>query len=179
MGLRSSLPLAQFLGYYLSFILDNVNVVTSGVNDILEQLLHIVWEDVLIGISFPRYSRRTLEGVQFAKEKNARIIAITDSYLFPILTYSDHLLIARSDIASFVDSLVAPLSDINALIVSIGIRKKEEVSGYFMQLEKYGRTITCYLEKERLDERSAVVVVGGGPRRNGCGDRGRPGWTVP
>lgn len=149
MGLRSSLPLAQFLGYYLSFILSNVNVVTSGVNDILEQLLHIGQEDVLIGISFPRYSRRTLEAVRFAREKSARIIAITDSYLSPISTYADHSLIARSDIASFVDSLVAPLSVINALIVSIGIRKKEEVSGYFMQLEKIWKDYNVYLEKEK------------------------------
>lgn len=149
MGLRSSLPLAQFLGYYLSFILDNVRVVTSGVNDILEQLLHIGREDVLIGISFPRYARRTLEGVRFAKEKEARVIAVTDSYLSPLAACADHSLIARSDIASFVDSLVAPLSVINALIVSIGVRKKEEVSGHFMQLEKIWQEYDVYLEKEK------------------------------
>lgn len=79
MGLRSSAPLAQFLGYYLSFFLDNVQVVTSGVNDVLEQLFHIGPEDVLIGISFPRYSRRTMEGMRYAQGRGAQLVAITDS----------------------------------------------------------------------------------------------------
>lgn len=148
MGVRSSAPLAQFLGYYLSFILDNVRVVTSSVNDILEQIIHIDENDVIICISFPRYSRKIVEAMKFAKKKKARIIAITDSYKSPLAKYSKLSLVATSDIASFVDSLVAPLSLINALIVSIGLRKKGEVAEHFMELEKIWDEYGVYLEKE-------------------------------
>ncbi len=148
MGLRSSSPLAQFLGYYLNFILDNVRVVTSGVNDILEQIIHINENDVLIGISFPRYSRKIVEAMQFAKNRDANIIAITDSLLSPLSEYATHSLVARSDIASFVDSLVAPFSVINALIVSIGLKKKEEVSEHFKELESIWEEYNVYIEKE-------------------------------
>ena len=148
MGLRSSSPLAQFLGYYLNFILDNVRVVTSGVNDILEQIIHINEQDVLIGISFPRYSRKIVEAMQFAKNRNANIIAITDSLLSPLSEYATHSLVARSDIASFVDSLVAPFSVINALIVSIGLKKKEEVSEHFKELESIWEEYNVYIEKD-------------------------------
>lgn len=149
LGMRSSAPLAQFLGYYLKFMLDNVYVVTSGVNDVMEQLLHINEDDVLIGISFPRYSRRTIEAMKFAHEKKAKIVAITDSLLSPLAEYSDHSLVARSDIASFVDSLVAPLSVINALVVSLGLRKKEEVSEHFMELEKIWEKYNVYVERNK------------------------------
>jgi len=117
LGLRSSAPLAQFLGYYLNFIFDNVRIVTSGVSDIFEQLMRIGEGDLLIGISFPRYSSRTIEAMSFVKEKKAKVIAITDSLHSPLSISADRCLIARSDMASFVDSLVAPLSIINALIV--------------------------------------------------------------
>lgn len=148
MGLRSSAPLAQFLGYYLNYILDNVRVVTSGVNDIIEQIIHINSDDVIICISFPRYSRRIIEAIKFANEKNANIIAITDSLLSPLAEYANHSLVAKSDIASFVDSLVAPISVINALIVSIGLRKKEEMSEHFSELEKIWEEYEVYSDKE-------------------------------
>lgn len=148
MGLRSSAPLAQFLGYYLNYILDNVRVVTSGVNDIIEQIIHINSDDVIISISFPRYSRRIIEAIKFANEKNANIIAITDSLLSPLAEYANHSLVAKSDIASFVDSLVAPISVINALIVSIGLRKKEEMSEHFSELEKIWEEYEVYSDKE-------------------------------
>ncbi len=149
LGLRSAAPLAQFMGYYLSFIFDNVRLVTSGINDILEQLVHISPQDLLIGISFPRYARRTVEAVNFAKDKGAKIVAITDAILSPLTSYADYILLARSDMASFVDSLVAPLSLINALIVAVGIRKKPDISSDFLELEKIWDDYQVYLSKDR------------------------------
>lgn len=149
LGLRSAAPLAQFMGYYLSFIFDNVRLVTSGINDILEQLVHISPQDLLIGISFPRYARRTVEAVNFAKDKGAIIVAITDAILSPLTSYADYILLARSDMASFVDSLVAPLSLINALIVAVGIRKKPDISSDFLELEKIWDDYQVYLSKDR------------------------------
>lgn len=152
MGVRSSAPLAQFLGYYLSFILDNVRVVTSGTNDILEQVIHIGEEDALICISFPRYSRKIIEALKFARKRNTSIISITDSYKSPLIKYSKLSLTATSDIASFVDSLVAPMSLINALIVSIGIRKKQEAAEHFMELEKIWDEYDVYIEKDDVED---------------------------
>jgi len=149
LGARSSAPLAQFMGYYLNFLLDNVIVVTSGINDIMEQLVHIESEDVLIGISFPRYSKRTIEGVRFAKEKGANIIAITDSGASPLNEYASHVLVAHSNIASFVDSLVAPFSIANAFIVAIGLQKRQEASENFMELERIWDEYNVYIEKNR------------------------------
>jgi DNA-binding MurR/RpiR family transcriptional regulator len=149
LGARSSAPLAQFMGYYLNFLLDNVQIVTSGINDIMEQLVHIESEDVLIGISFPRYSKRTLEGVRFAKEKGAKIIAITDSGASPLNEFANHVLVAHSNIASFVDSLVAPFSIVNAFIVAIGLQKRQEASENFMELERIWDQYSVYIEKNR------------------------------
>jgi DNA-binding MurR/RpiR family transcriptional regulator len=149
LGARSSAPLAQFMGYYLNFLLDNVIVVTSGINDVMEQLVHIESEDVLIGISFPRYSKRTIEGVRFAKEKGANIIAITDSGASPLNEYASHVLVAHSNIASFVDSLVAPFSIANAFIVAIGLQKRQEASENFMELERIWDEYNVYIEKNR------------------------------
>lgn len=150
LGLRSSAPLAQFLGYYLNFIFDNVRIVTSGVSDIFEQLMRIGEGDLLIGISFPRYSSRTIEAMSFVKEKKAKVIAITDSLLSPLSISADRCLIARSDMASFVDSLVAPLSIINALIVAIGLREKDDISNYFSQLEKIWDEYKVYISKDKV-----------------------------
>jgi len=149
LGLRSAAPLAQFLSYYLSFILDNVRVVTSGVSDVFEQLMRINQDDILIGISFPRYSNRTIEAMGFVKAKGAKSIAITDSMLSPLVNHADLCLTARSDMASFVDSLVAPLSLINALIVAIGLRKRDDVSEYFTQLEKIWDEYKVYVGRDR------------------------------
>ena len=149
LGLRSAAPLAQFMGYYLSFMFDNIRLVTSGINDILEQLVHISPQDLLIGISFPRYARRTVEAVTFAKGKGAKTVAITDTILSPLTSYADYILLARSDMASFVDSLVAPLSLINALIVALGLRKKADISSGFMELERIWDEYQVYLSKDR------------------------------
>jgi DNA-binding MurR/RpiR family transcriptional regulator len=149
LGLRSAAPLAQFMGYYLNFIFDNVKIVTSGVNDIFEQLIHIGSGDLLIGISFPRYASRAIEAIKFSKERGAETVALTDSMLSPLTAYADYALLARSDMASFVDSLVAPLSLINALIVAIGIVKKMEISPGFHELEDIWSYYNVYVEKKK------------------------------
>ncbi|MDK2799917.1 MAG: hypothetical protein PWP27_446 [Clostridiales bacterium] len=136
LGVRSSAALASFLGFYFNLIFDNVRLVhTTSVSEMFEQILRVGPEDVVIGISFPRYSRRTLKALQYAKDQKSKVVAITDSYLSPLVNYANHTIIARSDMASFVDSLVAPLSVINALIVALGMRKKNEVYKTFEQLE--------------------------------------------
>jgi len=149
LGLRSASPLAQFMGYYLNFIFDNVRIVTSGVNDIFEQLIHIGQDDLLIGISFPRYASRAIEAMKFSKERGAATVALTDSLLSPLTSYADYTLLARSDMASFVDSLVAPLSLINALIVGVGVVKKTEISTEFHKLEDIWAQYHVYVEKDK------------------------------
>ncbi len=149
MGLRSSAPLAQFLSHYLSFIFSNVQLVTSGVSDVFEQLSRIGEDDLLIGISFPRYSNRTIEAMQFARSRGAQLVAITDGPLSPLHAVADLCLTAKSDMASFVDSLVAPLSVINALIVALGQSKRQQVSAYFEQMEHIWDEYHVYLGKDR------------------------------
>jgi DNA-binding MurR/RpiR family transcriptional regulator len=151
LGLRSAAPLAQFMGYYLNFILDNVRITTSGVNDIFEQLIHIDKDDLLIGISYPRYASRTIEAMSFAKERGATTVALTDSQLSPLTAYSDYTLLARSNMASFVDSLVAPLSLINALIVGISMRKSPQVASGFRTLEELWDKFNVYVSKDMAD----------------------------
>lgn len=136
-GTGSASVLANFLNLYLNHIFNNVRVVGStSISDVYENILSINENDVLIGLSFPRYSSRTLKAMRYASSCNANVIAITDSKSSPIAEVADHLLIARSDMASFVDSLVAPLSLINALIVALGLRRKDEVSQKLQKLEK-------------------------------------------
>ncbi|WP_044039784.1 MurR/RpiR family transcriptional regulator [Clostridium bornimense] len=134
-GLRSSTALAEFLGFYLNLILDNVKVVAYGVSDIFEQMINISKDDLVIGIGFPRYAARTIEALNYAHGKGTKVVAITDSLLSPLATKSDYTLIAQSNMASFVDSLVAPLSVINALIIAVGLREKEKISSIFTGLE--------------------------------------------
>jgi DNA-binding MurR/RpiR family transcriptional regulator len=134
-GLRSSNALAEYLGFYLRVMLDDVQVVSLGISDIFEQLLRIGKDDIVIGISYPRYSKRTLEAVRYAKGQGAKIVAITDSELAPIASISDYTLYAVSNMHSFVDSLVAPMSLINSLIVAIGMEMKTEITEYFKELE--------------------------------------------
>lgn len=134
-GLRSSTALAEYLGFYLNLILDNVKTVGYGISDIFEQMLRISDKDLVIGISFPRYSNRTIEAINYAREQGVPIVGITDSLLSPIASISDHCLTAKSNMVSFVDSLVAPLSLINALIVAVGMKEKDQIRGYFNKLE--------------------------------------------
>ncbi len=136
-GIRSSSMLADFLNHYLGYMFGNVKLLFSNsTNELFEQIFRITDKDVLIAITFPRYSRRTRRAAEFAKKKGAKVIAITDNDNSPIVPFSDAKLFARSDMASFVDSLVAPLSIINALIVAIGRKKKETIKETFDDLEK-------------------------------------------
>lgn len=135
-GLRSSAALADFLGYYLNLILDNVKVVSYGVSGLFEQMLTLGADDCVIGIGFPRYAMRTLETLDYAKNKGATIVSITDSVLSPLASRADYTLVAESNMASFVDSLVAPLSVINALIIAVGLKEKDKISKTFTDLEQ-------------------------------------------
>ena len=147
-GVRSAAPLAQFLAYYLNFVLDNVITVNMVVSDAYESMVRISEKDVCLGISFPRYSRRTIEAFTFAKSHGARLIAITDSPFSPVAELADHALIARSDMASFADSLAAPLSLINAIIVATSLQRKDEVYERFSQLESIWGRQNVYVTKE-------------------------------
>ncbi len=149
MGVRSAAPLAQFFGYYLHFVFENVHVASAGVIDVMEQISRVNERDVLIGISFPRYSTRTLDAMSFAKSRGAQVIGITDGPMSPLMEASTECLTARTDMASFVDSLAAPLSLINALIVAVGQRRKEELAQHFEQLEQIWQQNHIYLERER------------------------------
>ncbi|WP_027623511.1 MurR/RpiR family transcriptional regulator [Clostridium lundense] len=147
-GLRSSTAIAEFLGFYLNLILDNVKVIGYGVSDIFEQMLNISEEDLVIGIGFPRYAARTIEALDYAQSRGANVVAITDSLLSPLAARADNTLIAQSNMASFVDSLVAPLSVINALIIAVGLREKEKISSTFSKLERIWEDYEVYSYKE-------------------------------
>ena len=148
MGLRSAAPLAQFMGYYLNYIFDDVHLVSSGATDVFEEISKLTKDDVLVGISFPRYSSRTLEAMRFAKRCEAQVVAITDGPMSPLSEIADACLTARTDMASFVDSLAAPLSVINALLVALGLHRKEALSQHFRKLEAIWDTYQVYLEEE-------------------------------
>ena len=137
LGMRSSSSLATFMSFYFNLIFDNVrHVSSSGGSEIFERIMRITNRDVMIGISFPRYSKRCINAVQYAKSQGAHIVALTDSNISPIAELADSLLLAESDMASFVYSLVAPLSIINAIIVAAGMKKKDDVSNTFKRLEE-------------------------------------------
>lgn len=150
-GLRSSAALADFLGFYLNLILDNVKIVSYGMSDIFEQVLTLGEGDCVIGIGFPRYAMRTVETLNYAKSRGADVIAITDSVLSPLATKADYVLIAESNMASFVDSLVAPLSVINALIIAVGLREKDKISKTFTELEQVWQEYQIYSYKTNRD----------------------------
>ena len=136
-GIRSCAPLAEFLAFYLNLIFDGVRLLnTNSASEIFEQMIRIGEEDVIIGISFPRYSMRTLKALEFANNRNAKVITLTDSIHSPMNLYSSCNLIARSDMASIVDSLVAPLSVVNALVVALSMRKQKTVVATLEALEK-------------------------------------------
>lgn len=149
LGVRSCASLASFLGFYFNLMFDNVKLIhTNSVSEMFEQMLRIDKEDVVIGISFPRYSKRTLKAVEFAKSRNARVITITDSILSPMNEYTDLCLLARSDMASLVDSLVAPMSVINALIVALSLKKKDQMAQSFDDLEHIWKEYEVYDDQE-------------------------------
>ena len=135
-GIRSCASLASFMAFYFNLMFDNVHLLhTSSSSELFEQMVRISEEDVIIGISFPRYSMRTLKAMEFANNRNAKVITLTDSVHSPMNLYSSCNLIAKSDMASIVDSLVAPLSVINALVVALCMRKQNEVAETLETLE--------------------------------------------
>ena len=149
-GMRTSTSLATFLGLYLNLLRDSVNVVhDTAASEIYEQIIRIGEGDLFIGISFPRYSSHTVDAMQFAKKMGAKTAAITDSSASPLNGIADVCLHAKSDMVSFLDSLVAPMSLINAIIVAVGIRNKERVSETFERLEKIWSEHDVYEPAER------------------------------
>ena len=148
-GVRSCEPLADFLHFYLNMIRGNVVLVkTTSVTEMFEQMIRIGERDAIIGISFPRYSMRTLKAMEFANDRNAKVITITDSIHSPMNLYSSCNLLARSDMVSIVDSLVAPLSVINALVVALCLRQPEEVKKNLETLEDVWNNYQVYLNDE-------------------------------
>lgn len=148
-GLRSSTAIAEFLGFYLNVILQNVRMVSYGISDIFEQMINVQEGDLVIGIGFPRYAAKTIDALDFAKGRGADVVAITDSLLSPLATKADYTLIAQSNMASFVDSLVAPLSVVNALIIAVGMREKENISKTFNNLEEIWQEYNVYSYNSR------------------------------
>ncbi len=137
LGVRSSAALASFAAFYFRFLYENVVLVdTSATSEIFEQMFHIGSDDVCIAISFPRYSTQTVKALSFAKDRGATIISITDGEMSPIAQLATHLLVAKSSMVSFVDSLVAPLSLINALVAAAARKKQDDVYNDFRELEK-------------------------------------------
>ncbi len=148
-GMRSSTCLANFMGFYLNLLLENVHIIQdTTVSEVYEQIIRIKEGDVFIGISYPRYSSRTVKAMKFAKSTGAKVIGITDGMSSPFVNVSDILLFAKSDMVSFLDSLVAPLSLINALIVSVGSKSKENVSNIFNRLETIWADYEVYEHSE-------------------------------
>lgn len=163
LGIRSCAPLAGFLSFYLNLIFDNVRLLqTNNTSEIFEQMVRIGEQDVIIGISFPRYSMRTLKALEFANNRNAKVITLTDSVNSPMNLYSSCNLIAKSDMASIVDSLVAPLSVINALIVALCMKKQGEVIDTLSSLEKIWEDYQVYNNDEIniLDNRVSLHYPG-------------------
>ena len=144
-GVRSSAAIALYMSFYFRNIFDNVRLVeSSATSEMMEQMLHVGTGDVVIGISLPRYSSRTVKALEFARDCGAEVVVITDSIDAPAAKLANHVLLAKSDMVSVVDSLVAPMSLVNALIVSIGQRKEQEMSRIFENLEKIWEEYEVY-----------------------------------
>ena len=154
LGVRSSAAIATFLSFYFNLMFDNVHHIhTSSNAEMFEQMIRIDKDDVVIGISFPRYSSRTVKAMKFADDRGATVIALTDSLAAPIARNATHTLIAMSDMVSLVDSLVAPLSVVNALIVACSYRKEEAISKTFANLEEIWDEYGVY---EKVDDLGGV-----------------------
>ena len=149
-GVRSVAPLADFLGYYLNYMFNNVRTVTaSGTGEMFEQIVGVEREDVVIAFSFPRYSSATLKAAQYCRSTGANVIAITDKRESPLARSADHVICAKSDMVSLVDSLVAPLSVVNALIVAVAAKREKELRRTFDALERIWDQYHVY---EKRDE---------------------------
>lgn len=148
-GIRAASAISEFLGFYLNMTLDNVIVIrVNSFSELFEQIFRIGEQDVMIGISFPRYSKRTVKSMMYAKDQGATTIAITDSEASPLAGLADYTLTARSDMISFVDSLVAPLSLANAIIMAVGRKKGGELTRTFSKLEQIWDEYEVYEKTE-------------------------------
>lgn len=155
-GARSAAVLARFLTFYFNMMFENVRLVhTTSTSEMFEQILNIGEGDIMIGISFPRYSSHTVKAFRYASEQGAKVIAITDSKASPLAEYADNILLARSDMVSFADSLVAPMSVINALIVAVGMRKSDCVIKNYERLNKVYGEFGVYEDSDGKDGRPA------------------------
>lgn len=152
LGVRSTAALANFLGYYLNYMFDNVHVVTtSGTGEMFEKLAGIGHGDAVVAFSFPRYSTATLKGAQFCHSVGAKVIGITNSAVSPLAESCDQVLVAKSDMVSLVDSLVAPLSVVNALIVALAAEREQSLAKTFDTLERVWEEYNVYEKRiERL-----------------------------
>lgn len=145
LGVRSAAPLAGFLGYYLNYMFQNVHIITtSGASEMFEQIVRLTADDVVIAFSFPRYSAATTKGAQFCRTTGATVIGVTDSRLSPLGQNCDHVLLAKSDMLSLVDSLAAPLSVTNALIVALTAKRDKELASTFNELEHLWEEYNVY-----------------------------------
>ncbi len=145
LGVRSAAPLANFLGYYLNYMFRNVHIVTaSGSSEMFERIVGVGAEDAVIAYSFPRYSTTTAKGAQYCRSTGATVIGLTDSRLSPLGQNCDHVLLSKSDMVSLVDSLVAPLSLTNALIVALAARREKELAATFDSLEHIWEEYNVY-----------------------------------
>ncbi len=152
LGVRSAAPLAGFLGYYLNYMFPDVHIVTdSGVSEMFEKIVGINARDAVIAFSFPRYSATTAKGAQYCRSTGATVIGVTDSALSPLGQVSDYVLAAKSNMVSLVDSLVAPMSVINGLIVAIAAKKEKELSKTFQELERIWDEYHIYKKQDETE----------------------------
>lgn len=153
LGLRSSSVLAQYLSFYLNFSIDRVNVIPVGALDAFDSVINLSEDDLLIVITFPRYSNQTLKLAAYAHENNIPIVSITDSVLSPVAPLSKHVLTAKYDMTTFIDSLVAPMSVINSLILAVGMKNREFLDLKFKSLEKIWEESHTYSDKYETESK--------------------------
>ncbi len=148
-GVRSAAPLANFLGYYLGYMFNNVHIVTaSGSSEMFEKIVGITAEDAVVAFSFPRYSTATLRAAGYCRSVGATVVGVTDNKQSPLAQSSDHVLLAKSDMVSLVDTLVAPLSVANALIVALAAKRERELAKTFNTLERVWEEYHVYEKRE-------------------------------
>ena len=160
MGLRSSAPLSSFMHFYMTLLFDDViHIHSNSTNEVFEQIMSITSDDIIIGISFPRYSQRTINSMEYAKKKGATVLAITDKVNTAMTEFADIKLFAKSSMASFVDSLSAPLSLINALLVMLGMHRREHIRSSFESLEQLWSQYEVYNGgKDRADRQKEEEI---------------------
>ena len=179
-GIRSCAPLAEFLSFYLNMVRGGILLLkTTSLSEVFEQMLRVGREDAVIGIGFPRYSMRTLKALEFANDRNAKVITITDSVHSPMCLYSSCNLFAASDMVSIVDSLVAPLSVINALVVALCLKQPQTVRESLESLEGVWNNyqVSMHDEIDRIDEDSLFTLPGAGGLRREASDEERILYT--